>query len=325
MVVHLGAGEWMIVDSCVSPDHRVPALDYLASMGVDASRAVKLVVATHWHDDHVRGLSRIAASCPAARVVCSVALQSDELIRGIGVRQAVGRFESVNSTSGVEEMRRTFEHVGERTVVWAVEGRCLYQRDGTPTCRITALSPSDRVLTDAQQSIRDLVFADPAIVVRRPDRNLTAVVLWVEVGGSTMLLGADLQQSPSGHSGWSTIVDAAVRPEGKAEVFKVPHHGSANGYHEPVWVEMLVPEPDTVVCPCANGSTNLPTNDDIQRLCGRSRAHVTARPRPDLNRRNGRRRRPAIAEFGRVTLRRQLSSRTTWNVEYVSPAHCPCL
>lgn len=324
LVVHLGADEWMIVDSCVSPDHHVPALNYLDRIGVETATAVKLVVATHWHDDHVRGISQIVDRCPGAQVVWSVALQSDELIRGVGSRRPFGRFDSVKTTSGVEEMRRIFAQVGERRIVWAVEGRCRYQRGGTSHCHIRALSPSDRVVTRAQSSIRDLLFADPAIVVGRPDRNLTAVVLWVEVGERTMLLGADLQQSPPAHSGWSTIVGANARPRGSAEVFKVPHHGSANGHHEPVWAEMLVPKPEAVVCPCANGSTKLPTEDDIERLCNRSRAHVTAQARPDLVRHNGRRRRPVIAEFGRVTLRRPLDAGATWDVAYVSPAHCPC-
>jgi metal-dependent hydrolase (beta-lactamase superfamily II) len=45
------------VDSCVVPGAQGPvSADYLEKIGVDAS-AVKAVVASHWHDDHVKGMS----------------------------------------------------------------------------------------------------------------------------------------------------------------------------------------------------------------------------------------------------------------------------
>lgn len=160
--------------------------------------------------------------------------------------------------------------------------------------------------------------------VRRPDRNLAAVVLWVEVGDSRMLLGADLQEAPKAHSGWTAILGCGTRPPGKAEVFKVPHHGSANAHLSRVREEMLVPDPESVVCPCSNGSTKIPTDADIVRLCKLGRTHLTAPPRADFSRRNGRPRRPVIADFGRVTLRRPLGAGGKWAIDYVSPAHCPC-
>lgn len=160
LVVHLGGGEWMIVDSCASADHQLPALDYLAAIGVDTLDAIKLVVVTHWHDDHVRGISEVVARCPGAKVVCSAALMSDELLGGIGGRRPEDEFESVKSSSGVDEMRKTFNLLGEGTALWAIEGRLLHERRGDYPCRISALSPSDQVMTRAQRSIRDLVFAD---------------------------------------------------------------------------------------------------------------------------------------------------------------------
>src|SRR5260370_27238866 len=53
VVVHLGLGEWLVVDSCVDPVSRKPvALNYLSELHVDVGKAVKQVVAKHWHDDH---------------------------------------------------------------------------------------------------------------------------------------------------------------------------------------------------------------------------------------------------------------------------------
>ena len=55
-VVHLGNGEWMTVDSCLAADRSTPvAVEYLISLGVDIATQFKLIVVTHWHDDHIKG------------------------------------------------------------------------------------------------------------------------------------------------------------------------------------------------------------------------------------------------------------------------------
>src|SRR5690348_5096629 len=66
IAVHLGDDRWMLVASCEEPDAKIPAaLEYLRAIGA-ASDAVKVIVASHWHDDHVRGLSRLLEAYPDA-------------------------------------------------------------------------------------------------------------------------------------------------------------------------------------------------------------------------------------------------------------------
>src|SRR3954447_12601863 len=63
VLVHLGAGDWMIVDSCQPGGHRArhPALEYLMDIGADLGK-VTLIVASHWHDDHIRGLETLVSA-----------------------------------------------------------------------------------------------------------------------------------------------------------------------------------------------------------------------------------------------------------------------
>src|SRR6266545_2127970 len=77
IVVHLGHGEWLINDSCVDRNRRAAGLSYLDTLGVDVTQAVKVVVASHWDDDHVRGLGEVVDKCSQALFVCSNALGSD--------------------------------------------------------------------------------------------------------------------------------------------------------------------------------------------------------------------------------------------------------
>jgi glyoxylase-like metal-dependent hydrolase (beta-lactamase superfamily II) len=64
IIIHIGNNKWVIVDSCIDPHTRknLP-LNYLSSIGVNYRENVILIVCTHWHDDHIRGISHILSEC----------------------------------------------------------------------------------------------------------------------------------------------------------------------------------------------------------------------------------------------------------------------
>src|SRR6266568_2380652 len=87
LLLHLGHGEWLLVDSCVDQRRREqPALAYLNRIGVDSEQAVKVIVTTHWHDDHIRGMAEVVSTCAAARFVCPAALRQTEMLVLLGMR-----------------------------------------------------------------------------------------------------------------------------------------------------------------------------------------------------------------------------------------------
>jgi len=49
----------MVVDSCLDEHDSPVSLAYLKKLGIDAAKQVLIVVASHWHDDHVHGLSAV--------------------------------------------------------------------------------------------------------------------------------------------------------------------------------------------------------------------------------------------------------------------------
>lgn len=325
LLVHLGLGEWLIVDSCIRAK-RQPALEYLQAMHVDPATAVKLVVATHWHDDHVKGISEVVAACQSALFSCSVALHGDELIQGLG---SVPPSRHGRLTSGVEEMQKVLdvEKGGRDTPpTWAIQERPLYRRRSPSplTCSVLALAPSDRAVLEAYEGVVNRIAAgSPAGRVRPPDRNLGAVVLWVEVGEATMLLGSDLQEDPGG--GWTAVLDCWTGMNRQSEIFKVPHHGSENGHLDDVWNRILIERPDAVVCPHHNGRNHLPTPPDLERLCGLAKVHLTSPGTQPEVYQKGRKTRP-VGEFGRVTLRRDAvaSVGAPWSVNYGGAADNAC-
>jgi glyoxylase-like metal-dependent hydrolase (beta-lactamase superfamily II) len=114
VLVHLGADHWIVVESCIDSHSGEPAaLSYLRGLGVEPAQAVKLIVATHWHDDHVRGLSRVLDACHEASLCCASALGHKEFLA------AVLLYEQRNLVAGGSGVREIAE-------VW----RILERRDG---------------------------------------------------------------------------------------------------------------------------------------------------------------------------------------------------
>jgi len=82
VLLHLGDGDWFVVDSCryVGSENPV-ASEYLSAIGVDYTSAISQILATHWHDDHIRGLAQLVKNCPEAKLAISAALESDQFFQ----------------------------------------------------------------------------------------------------------------------------------------------------------------------------------------------------------------------------------------------------
>jgi len=95
-----------LVDSCIeTASGRPAALGYLKNLGIDLGSAVKLIVVTHWHDDHVRGLGTVVEQCREATIALSAALQQREFI----VLTQLYQDPAVARTSGLRELIKVME------------------------------------------------------------------------------------------------------------------------------------------------------------------------------------------------------------------------
>ena len=261
MAIHFGNGEWAIVDSFLDPDGTPAARRYLESIGVCPAEAVALIVATHWHDDHIRGIAQLVELCPSAQFCCASVLCDKEFLTLIGTLEG-NHFSA--SGSGLRELHRVFSRLGERkqTPIHALANRLLLRR---PHCEVWSLSPSDRVFQGFLRTVGKLAPPMGSNKTKLPNLspNETAVVLSVESRGCSLLLGADLEKH-----GWVAIVEDDVRRASVASVFKVPHHGSMSAHETTVWEEMLNDEPVAILTPWRRGRGVLPTTRDAQRILG---------------------------------------------------------
>jgi metal-dependent hydrolase (beta-lactamase superfamily II) len=106
VAVHLGENRWIVVDSCLDTKTSRPAvIEYFSSIGINPEESVKLIIISHWHDDHIRGLSDIISSCPKASVCCSSVLTQKEFL--LYVLNFQNLMTNTN-LSGVSEIRCVF-------------------------------------------------------------------------------------------------------------------------------------------------------------------------------------------------------------------------
>ena len=276
LALHVGGGSWILVDSCPGETGVDSAsLNYLSSIGVDPAQGVRLVVVTHWHDDHIKGISSIVDQCGSAQLVISVALRNDEFST---LASVYGR-QVIPDGSGISEMVRVLESLNARRngrsrfipPRFAMANTRLYREEialngGSVPVRIYALSPSDAAILQAKVAFSQLFPSGgrPMVPIAAPSQNLSSVVLWVAIGTNRVLLGADLEVVSDPHHGWTAILDSSTVLDGTAEVFKVPHHGSSTAHEDRVWKEVLVPDPYGILTPFVRGRSIIPTSSDVR-------------------------------------------------------------
>ncbi len=322
--MHIGNGAWVVVDS--SADHKrdvVIPLKYLESIGLNPASAVVLVVATHWHEDHVRGMTQVLEACPKATFCCAGAFTKKEFLATTETFEG-GIYPS--KRSGLRELHNIFlsirDHSG-RKLKYAVPNRVVYERHN---CKVWTLSPSDNVIDKFIKSMGDMVYGRGRTKRSSPnDPNDIAVVLLVETEKFSLLLGADLERR-----GWATILEDISDRTAKASVFKVPHHGSEGADHPGVWAQLLESNPVAVLAPWRNGGRTLPSNQDIERISSYTKkAYITSASKPPsakvsnrygkvverMFRRSEIRIRTVAPNESSVRLRRRLGSQSSWKVE----------
>ena len=320
IVVHIGQGTWIIVDSCINDAGEPLALEYLRAIGVKPHDAVRLIVATHWHDDHIRGIAKSVDMCRNAEFCCAAALRQDEFLAAIHALDGRGSFAG---SSGVREIHTVFADLAERRrqPVFALADRRFYRNGG---CEIWSLSPHDDEFVRFLNSIGTLFPREGQTKTRIPDvsPNHVAVVLWTKVHDVVVLLGADLETK-----GWVKIVESPGRPQERGTAFKVPHHGAASAYEPTVWREMLERNPVAVLTPWRRGGHALPTQEDIRCILAEtehayltSRADRAVRPQRrdraierSIREANIRLRRIS-PRWGGMRLRRRINTAMEWSV-----------
>ena len=282
LVLHIGGGNWILVDSCIRPESNTPAaLEYFGLLNIDMEDAVKLIVASHWHDDHIRGLSDLFIKCAHALFSMPIALKEKEFLTLI---RLYDRFPKTTENSGLKEFIRIIMTLANRESnaqfkppKYALADRLLYSNQirlisDSVDAKVYALSPSDAAFQQSLMAFANLLPKfnsreyKSIIRVASPSPNHTSVVLWIEIGIHRILLGSDLENTNDSETGWTAILNNSQVVNNKAGVFKIPHHGSENAHNDTIWSRFLLDNPYSLLSPFFKGNISLPTQPDIHRI-----------------------------------------------------------
>jgi hypothetical protein len=281
LAIHLGFERWIIIDSCLDSETGEPAaLLYLRSIGVDAAKSVSHIIATHWHDDHVGGLSEVVAACINAQFCCAAALTSSEFLNLV----AAFNKRTIALSTGLSEIEKILYLLRQRKaqpyyVLGDMPILTLLATAGAPEAKVTALSPVNAEYARFIQSLGKHMPSNATTKHRfpRPDENDISIAALVTVGNACALLGADLETTNDPNRGWNAVLASTNRPREIATLFKIPHHGSITGHHDKVWTDLLASEPVAILTPWNRGS-KLPTPADRIRIRSLAeRSFITAR------------------------------------------------
>ena len=267
IVAHVGAGRWLIVDSCLDRAKKKPvALAYFDEIGVDPS-TVELVLATHWHDDHVAGIDEVVGACTNAKFWCPAALRSREFLQLLEIDL---KRKGLKFSRGVKYIGTL---VGKIDFNFGLASTRIFQaRVSTGSCDVPveawALSPSQAELFVAIQNIGEIIdTTGPETTIPDRNPNHSSVAVGLIIGDVRVLLGADLEETGDPKHGWSAVVASTTRPNPfHADLFKIPHHGSITGHCPAAWTELTDGHPTTATTPYRIGDNILPQPSDVNRI-----------------------------------------------------------
>lgn len=281
VVVHLGDGQWLVVDSFVDGDVPAP-LRYLRSVDADLDR-VRMVVATHWHDDHIDGTGDLLRACPNATLGCPAAFLDREVIAFVLGREndtvtkvRGSRNRKIKDAFSAAEERPN--HVEKFSFLRASSP--LFPRD-PPPATVTALSPGAEDIAAAHEALANVRRDDRNRIVRVTPNDMS-VALIVSLGNAHAVLAADLESHPDERRGWKAVLNYAVEPSAPPDLLKVPHHGSPDAHEPRMWEQWLAPNPTSVVTGWQGPVYHLPTTNDLERLLNLSSSVWVAGHPPGL-------------------------------------------
>ena len=313
VVIHLGNGEWIVVDSCVDPSTKecLPLL-YLSKIGVDIEKNLRYVICTHWHSDHIAGLSQLIEKC-SSDVVFVLSCAED---REKTAYEFASNYDYTGKSKVLKELRDTFTLVSNKKIkVKRVEQDKLIFRIGK--VQSFALSPSEfevrqfetnlagamnrylklfdeiykkdqnalQIIEEAEdiqqefyesieqrmdekgtdedvvtETIRELnEFKD----ANKVENNNRCVAMLISFGSHHVVLGADLEVSCM-DSGWHSVLNCECMNSVKANMLKIPHHGSKSGYLREFLTQHIEPQATAKLSTWMGGSRTLPKADVLK-------------------------------------------------------------
>ncbi len=264
IVAHVGSGEWIIIDSFNFDQVPVGKI-YLDSLGVPPESVKKLIV-THWHNDHICGISELANYYCYSDICLPLALENAAFYELL--LRASSPFERMDTSAlrEFDKMMKSFKSQAERDKRICYVGHAQTLHFGNvEKVSVRTWSPSSASISKCLKVMSADLGKSMQTCTKAMDPNEISIVTSIDDQVTGFLLGGDLEVSKNPNMGWSHILGASVQPI-LSGVFKVPHHGSDTAYEPRVYQNLLASNPISVLTRYWTGRRPRPDEDDIKTL-----------------------------------------------------------
>lgn len=265
--------KWFVVDSFLEPKSQDPiAIKYLYDNGYGIDD-ISGIICSHWDNDHVAGISQIIEHHREGLALCLPIAYNDSRFSEYVAFNSIGQ---ADSTSEFVKVLMLLERKKVNRI-YAISERNLFRKEiNDPEIYLKTLSPSDQQYTS---------FLDSICIPRKGqlkrhiplEENKISVVTYIKTCLDSILLGGDMENSSYG--GWESICNGFI--DSKSHVFKIPHHGSENGYNENVW-ETMVERPISIIT--RFNKSHLPTREMVENIAKESSCVYVVGPEPKRDR-----------------------------------------
>jgi len=322
--VHLGQYKWGIIDTFIEREKNRPAaLVYLELLGQDFE-SVQFIQITHHHNDHNGGLKVLIEECPNAKIFLPDIFDGETfhtLIR--------------NPIINWNKKNRLYELAQAIKYVDSIEGRyCEYSKQDSPIhvsdfnddvkIKVYAVSPNNYTKDYFLKKIGKRTEAYN-VLLKGFKPNLTSVAVLITIGSLSYLMTADLEITDNNNTGLFSILESIELKDKCCIIFKIPHHGSENGFRDgSIWDSLICNNDSVLVCTPFNRlaeSKKLPVKEMQKKITDKfPYSYITSNPRRTfknihsevetkrLLRKFGKQTIPLINDFGIVRLRSEINS-----------------
>jgi len=238
-VIHLGEGKWGIIDALINKDTGRPAaLDYLDWLNQPYTN-VAFIVLTHYHRDHSHGILETVKECVNAKVFIPQAFGGEEFLNLID--RVTVNYSPLNPFKEIGDLFRYLDDSATQEKKYLKQDSPIYiGKLGKEDLSIVALSPNDATINLFLSGIARQNSKDLSSLVTKENPNLLSIAFVIKVGDRCFLFASDLEiHSSNNKLGLPSILNTFAYKNVQSILFKIPHHGSQNGFDINLWQTLL--------------------------------------------------------------------------------------
>ena len=335
IVVHIGSGEWVIIDCCKTRDGINLPLYYLSEIGADLSKVLR-VACTHLHSDHIVGLSEVLDRCKNSRFAYSMVGDHNSLKYVIAQYKKdanlpnEGTFgEFMKCIDIVKKQRRKVVPIGLDQPIFA-----------DPNRKILGISPSINMNEMYQWKLLRYNLNDP-IPSNLLKTNFCSVASILLIGKVHAILGADLESNRrynedieackencnrKSKRGWCNVFQSSQYfLHYKYDYIKISHHSSSTGYCPLLWEQFMSHQSIGSSTIFVQGKNALPSQEMINKYADKcSELYYTSKIPTSIRDKKGRsilddKKKTAIIDMcsvqegiGVISSRRKIDGSNSW-------------